>query len=461
MSEQLLLDSCFLEEFYPSGKVIRPIHYLGSKLRLSNSILKAIDEVDGSDGRVCDLFSGSGTVTSLLSQFRPVTSVDIQEYSRVLCSAIVKPSSIRIKDIPNILKEINSSSLTEKLLYSFKPLIDYEKYCLEQALCGTPNELAEILENGPLIAFSLKLFEQRSSNYQDASRKTVSRLKETQLLDSAESITSRYFGGIYFSFYQSVYLDSFLGYAKSKRSPNCDTIKSAVLSAASTLVNTVGKQFAQPIKPRSKDGEIKTGFVERVNRDRNIDPVMVFSNHLSMFLSLPKNNFDHQAITGNYIEVLEKIGPSLSCVYADPPYTRDHYSRYYHVLETMCKADNPSIAVVTRNGRKSMSRGVYRIDRHQSPFCIRSEAPSAFKDMFRMIKRFNIPLVLSYSPHEQGDGTHPRVVSMEKILALAKREFKHVDVVEIDNVSHSDLNHRRHRLIKRKNAELLLKCYNN
>ena len=28
-------------------------------------------------------------------------------------------------------------------------------------------------------------------------------------------------------------------------------------------------------------------------------------------------------------------------VYADPPYTRDHYSRFYHVLETLALRDDP------------------------------------------------------------------------------------------------------------------------
>ena len=56
----------------------RPIHYLGSKLRILGFLGKTVDELDASRGRVLDLFAGSGTVSSFLGHQRPVTSVDIQ-----------------------------------------------------------------------------------------------------------------------------------------------------------------------------------------------------------------------------------------------------------------------------------------------------------------------------------------------------------------------------------------------
>ena len=44
-------------------RVFRPIHYLGSKLRMVDEIVEAVDKVDPSKARVCDLFAGSGTVS--------------------------------------------------------------------------------------------------------------------------------------------------------------------------------------------------------------------------------------------------------------------------------------------------------------------------------------------------------------------------------------------------------------
>lgn len=49
------------------SQISRPIHYLGSKLRLTSVISTMIDQVDPSQGTVCDLFAGSGTVSKALS----------------------------------------------------------------------------------------------------------------------------------------------------------------------------------------------------------------------------------------------------------------------------------------------------------------------------------------------------------------------------------------------------------
>src|SRR3974390_731278 len=73
------------------GDIARPIHYLGSKLRIVHLVQEVLDEIDPLRGPVCDLFAGSGTVARGLSRSRKVISVDIQEYSRVLCSALLNP----------------------------------------------------------------------------------------------------------------------------------------------------------------------------------------------------------------------------------------------------------------------------------------------------------------------------------------------------------------------------------
>ena len=105
---------------------ISPIHYLGSKLRMLEAIKSAIDDVDPSSGDIVDLFSGSGTVTEYMSQFRNVAAVDIQHYSSILCDATTNSldSPLNIEDIINTLKK---SRLKEKLLSVFAPLLEYEK----------------------------------------------------------------------------------------------------------------------------------------------------------------------------------------------------------------------------------------------------------------------------------------------------------------------------------------------
>ena len=69
--------------------VQRTIHYLGSKLRAVDPIRRAVSAVAPIGQPVCDLFAGSGIVSLALAADWDVTSVDIQEYSRVLCNGLV------------------------------------------------------------------------------------------------------------------------------------------------------------------------------------------------------------------------------------------------------------------------------------------------------------------------------------------------------------------------------------
>ena len=74
----------------------RLVHYMGSKLRLIDAIREVVDQIVPAGGRVCDLFAGSGAVSLGLRHAWSVTSIDIQEYSRVLCSAILTPPPGRL-----------------------------------------------------------------------------------------------------------------------------------------------------------------------------------------------------------------------------------------------------------------------------------------------------------------------------------------------------------------------------
>ena len=79
-----------------------------------------------------------------------------------------------------------------------------------------------------------------------------------------------------------------------------------------------------------------------------------------------------------------------------------HYSRFYHAIETLIRYDYPEV----------LHKGRYRTDRHQSPFCKRTEVVGAFEVMFQKIREKNSKLVLSYS--------NTGMISLEKILELAQ-----------------------------------------
>ena len=106
----------------------RTIHYLGSKLRLLDFIEGVVNTVDSTPCGVCDLFSGSGSVAQHLSYHRRIIAVDIQEYSRVICSALLSPPPDRDKVDDYLASVIEAIGSTEEASYSlWGNLIDLEQ----------------------------------------------------------------------------------------------------------------------------------------------------------------------------------------------------------------------------------------------------------------------------------------------------------------------------------------------
>lgn len=435
----------------------RPIHYLGSKLRILDFIQNAVDDVSPSGGRVCDLFAGSGTVSMHLSRIRPVTSVDIQEYSRVLCSALLKPSSFE-HPVNWFVDNCKNSKDYDRLLWCSQPLVDYEEHCMKQALQGELVPLCDLVENGSILGFEENPYYNCLPALRSAIQETNLRIQKYNL-NGPGTLVLRYFGGLYFSYLQATHLDILLADINKLSIQDRDTFLAALLSTASDIVNTVGKQFAQPIKPRNSDGTPKKGIGKRVQKDRSYDVFSIFEKWVERYVSLDQPKFDHHIYKMDYSDALDKIIDSdVQVVYADPPYTRYHYSRYYHVLETISLRDNPVISKTCLNGKGNISRGVYREDRHQSPFSIKSQAGSAFETLFQKVRNLNASLVLSYSPFDENKPNTPRVNTISSLEAMAKKYFSNVCTISAGQFSHSKLNNSQRNFDTSYDAELLIIC---
>ena len=135
----------------------------------------------------------------------------------------------------------------------------------------------------------------------------------------------RFYGGLFFSYMQAAAFDALL--AVAHESAHRDFLLAAIISTASEVVNTVGKHFAQPIRPRNSDGKPKGHLIAKILRDREIDVLSLFSAWLDRYLTLPRATRNHTVIRADYADALAKLDRKVGAVYADPPYTRDHYSR--------------------------------------------------------------------------------------------------------------------------------------
>lgn len=433
---------------------IRLIHYLGSKLRLLSPIRDAVAEVVPRGGIVCDLFSGSGTVAAALSTEWNVLASDVQEYSRVITSALLRPPASRPR-ASAIIRRSTESETCARLHNALSPLVEYEGHCLDRAAQGDPDELFDLLEHGSLVHRAISAPRRLSRLLRDA-RKS---LGGHGLDRGTRSVVTRFFGGTYFSWSQAIALDSLLETAHAAPEDVRDYLVAGILSAASDAVNSVGKQFAQPIRPRDMDGRPKPHLVRQTIRDREIDVLTSFEEALAKLGLVSARPASHRAVAGDYRQILSDKRLQLDGIYADPPYTRDHYSRFYHVLETMARRDEPRISTTTirTGGKARLSRGAYRDDRHQSPFCIKSKVAGAFDDLFRLARERGVPVVLSYSPYRAKQGNNPRLLHVSEIVRIASGYFRKVDIRSVD-VAHNKFNLADRNVEVGYAAEVLVTC---
>lgn len=439
-------------------RAFRPIHYLGSKLRLVAQIRQTLDELDPSNGRVVDLFSGSGTVSAALGISRPVTAVDIQEFSRVLCSAILRPQLLSHEVSTVFLKHVEGLEVNEALTWAVAPMLQFESHCMSEASAGQHEELSELIQAGALLSYQDSRNVRGGADLRNAFTSTVDRLTRSNLAAGPASVITRFYGGVYFSFTQALEFDRILNAARLVPEEVRDVVSAAVVSTASEVVNSVGKQFAQPINLRTRGGHAKPHLIAKVLRDRSLSVLDAFKRWIARYGSLQMPALGHQALRQDYGDFLASSRESICAIYADPPYTRDHYSRFYHVLETICLRDEPAVSRSNLGGGGLPSRGMYRAIRHQSPFSIKSQAAKAFEILFARARAFNVPLVVSYSPFDKEGGAHPRLMSIDAIVALANRKYDHVKVTSVGLFSHSKLNATRHALRASDEAEVLVIC---
>jgi len=349
------------------------------------------------------------------------------------------------------------SPLVDALRAAVEPVVEFERMALKAASHGEPESICSVLEHGSILAAERGLGGCPSTELQSRLTEVTRRLARAGLAGSPAATTVRYFGGAYFSYEQAVELDCLAAIA-SETFPQdqADLFTAALLSTASDCVNTVGKQFAQPIRPRAKHGGVKRHLLSKIDRDRRLNVRATYLEWLERYAGHKVPGSGHVATRADYREALKRFSGQYSVVYADPPYTRDHYSRFYHVLETMARRDNPSIARNPGSTENELSRGLYREDRHQSPFCIRSQAAGAFRELFELASSSGANMVVSYSPFESG--AHPRLMQIDALLGLARQFYRSVELESVDGVSHSKLNHSSLNFEMPAEAEVLLVC---
>ena len=283
---------------------------MGNKTKLLNFIIPEILKYTTSNDIVCELMSGTNSVTYALKDKRCVYTNDIQYYSFIIANALIKNNN----------EIINSDTAINDLKDNFKLNISSKNY---------------------------DFFETNYSN-------------------------------TYFSLSQCIEIDS-IRYAIEKIdnfTRKCLYLVS--LMHAMCICQATSGHFAQFLPqnhPRLKK-----------NKDRSIWDV--FIKKCDDFSEIVFNNFDNKCFNKDYISLINSDDfNDIKLVYIDPPYTGEQYSRFYHVLETICKYDNPKLE----------HKGLYRTDRFISPFSLRTKVFDEFDKLLSLLSNKNKIVIISYS----------------------------------------------------------------
>lgn len=358
---------------------------MGSKREILYYIEKAVDELHANSSCFCDLFSGTAVVSAAFLDKYDIISNDIQQYSSVFAHAY---SANIAENVEENFREIVIRKATD-LVHEF--YAKYPQYHFDYTEINDYDGLLDI-------------------------EKRQQRLIDDKF-DLGFSLFAKSYSGTYWSYEQCVWIDSIRAVAEDyKGSVGFDAIVSALIFAMSYTSQSTG-HFAQY-------RDITRQNVEDILLYRRKDILPLFVKKLDELILLLNTTPAHSmTVTSlDYLDCL-RIVPENSIVYADPPYSAVHYSRFYHVIETLVRYDHPNLEY----------KGRYRNDRHQSPFDKRKEVTNAFKLLFKAVDERNSHLILSYSDNG--------LVSFDELLEIGKQTMgNHYDIsLKEKNYTHSKM----------------------
>ena len=212
----------------------------------------------------------------------------------------------------------------------------------------------------------------------------------------------------YFSNLQCRYIDS-VRYAIDKLNNEYkkDLYLFALMCAMCKVQSTPGHfaQFMPKDHPRIiplQKMNIYNEFLEKCN------------NYSNLYFNKNKN----RAFCSDYKDLFKKDIGHIDTIYLDSPYSQEQYSRFYHLLETLVKYDNPTVNFKAK----------YRDDRFQSNFCYKSKVKQEFIYIMEFCKNNKINLVISYS--------NKGILDYHELESLCQKYFNSVEVKKI-NYNHS------------------------
>ena len=88
--------------------------------------------------------------------------------------------------------------------------------------------------------------------------------------------------------------------------------------------------------------------------------------------------------------------------FIDPPYSGVHYSRFYHVLETIAKGESGDVSGAGRYPDRSL--------RPQSKFSVKTHSLAALQELLKTIAERNAKAILTFPDHNCSNGLSGMII---------------------------------------------------
>jgi len=322
---------------------------------LSNGLGELLECEMDSASRFVDLFTGSGAIAIYVARRFPVPviAIDLQKYSAVVTSAVLERRR-RIGWQEKWTKwEERALAFLES--FNFPNCINLSKTRIRKmrGWCGSQEGLP---------------------------------------------ITNAY-GGHYFSPQQAVWIDALRATMPEKKSVRT-TALAALIQASSQCAAAPG-HTAQPFQPTTTALPFLRDAWGRdvVSRTRSAFSKLadIYALELGSGFVRDANKFARRLRDGDL-------------VFIDPPYSGVHYSRFYHVLETIAQGE---CGVVSGVGRYPDSAF-----RPKSRYSVKTESADALDELLQNVSSCGAKAILTFPNHECSNG-----LSGEQVRHIAQRHF--------------------------------------
>jgi adenine-specific DNA-methyltransferase len=340
------------------------ISYMGTKRHLAPTVQRLARECKA--GPMLDVFSGMCAIGRAVAPARQVWSNDLQYFASEVARALFCDDSAGAhskKILENISKHYSDLYRQNCLIYHQR-LLD-ENFAIINK---------DIYKSDEIFLYSIH----RAQN------STITRGCSSQY-----SLFLERFSGSYFGYRQALEADCIFGainlsFDMGELSAGERRWALIALGAALSKVSTTTGHFAQPLRPKpANSGKFFS------QRSRSVWSEWVTNLAETKAVGCKDWRSRNFAFRSDAIDLLHDLRSASSrpgVVYADPPYTRDQYSRYYHVLETVLLYDFPACS----------GTGLYRDDRAVSAFSQSAKIEEALDDLIKTTRLLEADLILSY-----------------------------------------------------------------